>query len=338
VRRRRPQAPAFEPAGAVTGIGSLPFVDPAEAVAFVARHCPEVPFLPEPPLRQLTDGALAQVLDGWGRSAAGEVALAEEDLPRFVGGLRSSPPDLAGWVGEAFARLDLALSRGDLPVARAVKVQLTGPITLSWLVKVDAEPASLRPSLVATLAERVCRQAAWAVRSLDGHGIPVLVVLDEPALGLVGGADECSWWPVHVLSQVCEVIREEGGLAGVHCCTSADPAVAAATGADLLSFDARGSLGRQPSLASHWRAGRSTAFGLVASNDDEGVAGERFGEWLGWCPPDDLASAARRTLVTATCGLGLLDAEQACRSFRTAQAVGDLVSAVASGATVDGSG
>ncbi len=40
----------FVPRGAVTGIGSLPFTNPAEAVAFVETHSPELPFCPQPPV------------------------------------------------------------------------------------------------------------------------------------------------------------------------------------------------------------------------------------------------------------------------------------------------
>jgi hypothetical protein len=37
----------FVPAGAFTGIGSLPFTDPQEAVSFVAERSPGIPFWPQ---------------------------------------------------------------------------------------------------------------------------------------------------------------------------------------------------------------------------------------------------------------------------------------------------
>ena len=37
--------------GCVTGVGSLPFTDADEAVEFVAKYSPELPFWPQLPLR-----------------------------------------------------------------------------------------------------------------------------------------------------------------------------------------------------------------------------------------------------------------------------------------------
>ncbi len=49
-------------AGAVTGIGSLPFTSPAEAVQAVAEHCPEVPFWPQLPQLSVEEGVIGQGL------------------------------------------------------------------------------------------------------------------------------------------------------------------------------------------------------------------------------------------------------------------------------------
>ena len=46
--------------GCVTGVGSLPFIDPDEAVAFVAEHCPQLPFWPQLPRRTAGEGVIGQ--------------------------------------------------------------------------------------------------------------------------------------------------------------------------------------------------------------------------------------------------------------------------------------
>ena len=48
------------PAGAVTGIGSLPHQDADQAVRFVARHCPAMPFWPQLPQRAVGEQMIAQ--------------------------------------------------------------------------------------------------------------------------------------------------------------------------------------------------------------------------------------------------------------------------------------
>lgn len=73
-----PPTPAFEPSGAVTGIGSLPLLDPGEAVSFVAEHAPEVPFWPQLPQRQPAEGTVEQ-----GLAAVGDLLEPRPDGPGY---------------------------------------------------------------------------------------------------------------------------------------------------------------------------------------------------------------------------------------------------------------
>ena len=57
----RTRIPELVPAGAVTGIGSLPIADPGEAVDFVVSSSPRLPFCPQPRLVHLAEDTLAQL-------------------------------------------------------------------------------------------------------------------------------------------------------------------------------------------------------------------------------------------------------------------------------------
>src|SRR5271168_3607894 len=52
----------FAPAGAVTGIGSLPLTSVASAIQSVAEFSPEVPFWPQLPQLSLSESAIGQGL------------------------------------------------------------------------------------------------------------------------------------------------------------------------------------------------------------------------------------------------------------------------------------
>lgn len=147
------------PAGALTGIGSLPIVNPSEAIDFVAAYCPRLPFCPQPTSLDLVDGTLAQI---------GDVS---RDLESTV------------------RRFAEAAHNGAFPQAIALKTQLTGPITLSGLLSVR-EHGPTSADLLAALAERIAECASWQVENLRTIGLPVLVYVDEPALVLVASSDE----------------------------------------------------------------------------------------------------------------------------------------------------
>ncbi|CAN5252770.1 hypothetical protein BH23ACT9_BH23ACT9_22510 [soil metagenome] len=271
-------------AGAVTGVGSLPHTDPDRAVAFVAQHAAEVPFWPQLPRRGPGEGMVAQAL------------LAPQALLDGAAALRP------------FLR---ALQQGRFSAARAVKGQVCGPITLAHAV--GGHPLGEGgPDHVA----QVAAQAVWQVRALGANGLPVIVVVDEPALGSA---------PVTVaelagLGRVLAAIRSAGAVAGLHTCATG-PLVLPSPRPDLLSLDLHGAgVAGHPAL---WGGGGLVAAGLVPTTGDPlpsvDVLVDRLAAAIGTTDPADAAS---RTLVTATCGLAGLDEAEAADRFALAAAVG----------------
>jgi hypothetical protein len=123
-------------AGTVTGIGSLPFTSPVEAVRVVAQLCPETPFWPQLP--QLSDcetvigqglSVLADLVeprfDGYGYQVRpGRIDAVIEALHNSTG--RLTPASSAG-----FPVFEESMRQGMFPSALAVKGQIEGPITLA---------------------------------------------------------------------------------------------------------------------------------------------------------------------------------------------------------------
>jgi hypothetical protein len=161
------------PALATTGVGSLPFAVPADAVAHVLGAY-ELPFCPQLPL---LDG---DMVHAW----------------RAGGGEREPP---AAW--DAFTAA-LAHVR---PVHGIVKLQVTGPATLAAELGAP-EDEGLAREIATSLAVDVAGQ----VRRLGELGLEAVLLVDEPGLGSrdVGDVYDplrrtgAAAWGVHVCGPV----------------------------------------------------------------------------------------------------------------------------------------
>jgi hypothetical protein len=289
------------PEGAVTGIGSLPLVDPVEAIGFVAEACPVLPFCPQPPGNLL------------------EVTLAEQ----------FGPEDKAGATA---ALLVDAVHRGAFPAAKALKTQLTGPITLAGLLGARRGD-EFTAAFLATLASEVALKAAAQVRVLAKAGLPVLVYVDEPALVIVEPTQAEAMFAL--VSGVLSSIRSAGGRAGVHCCASLAPGLPGRLGSEIVSYDATPDfVPGPPDLDVLGDAERLVSFGLVGVSGPSQGTGPAFSRWLAAASSvADPRELARRTIVTPSCGLGRSTMAEAEHAFRASAEVCALVASVARGDT-----
>jgi hypothetical protein len=293
----------FVPTGAVTGIGSLPIHDPAQAVEFVATYCPSVPFCPQPPSGDLTGITLAQLSGPEG----------DEDT--------------------ALGLLVDAARQGAFPDALAFKTQLTGPITLASLLKVERGDA-LSPAMLEALASVLARRAVQHVEILRQIGRPVLVFVDEPALAMVDPME--APFARNLLGTICDAVRAAGALAGVHCCAIAHPGDLREVAADVLSFDATSHLVPDGTDAEAIEdIHRLIAFGLVGVTAPFARPDLAFSRWLmAAAQTTDAPSLARRTMITTSCGLGSSTLGEAEDAFRAAADAASLVAAVALDASI----
>lgn len=232
------------PAGAVTGIGSLPGTDPVEAVRLVFGELPDLPHLPELPAR----GAGADLI---GRGASLLVDLPVEIVPsgwRFAShpgrDLRRAR-DLLAWDLDALE----AQAEG---YTGAVKVQAAGPWTLAANLELPSGHRVVRDhgatrELAQSLAEGLREHVAEVARRLPQARL--VVQLDEPSLPsvLAGTVPTPSGWgtvravdvPVvqHTLQDVLSVAPEGGRV--VHCCAADLPIpLLRNAGADAIAVDA----------------------------------------------------------------------------------------------------
>ncbi|MDW8214972.1 MAG: hypothetical protein RMJ55_15555 [Roseiflexaceae bacterium] len=191
------------------------------------------------------------------------------------------------------------------------------------------------PTALEAIGGYIQRLAIWQIERLVRWRTPVLIVIDEPYLALLPDRD-ATGEALRALQSVVRGIQATGALVGVHCCASlpdgAPPvALLCRTGADVVSFDAY----QQAALCcagaevrAFVRNGGLLAFGLVPTLHD--LADVRSADLLtNWiiatAGGNEEVDMARHTLVTATCGLGLMPVSMVQPSFRLAREVAGLI-------------
>ncbi|MCX6047418.1 MAG: hypothetical protein NT075_20120 [Chloroflexi bacterium] len=308
--------------GHVTGIGSLPHLDPEAAVRFVAEFSPKIPFWPQLPQRLPQDDMLLQMLapltDLLTVRGFGKMELHPLQLPIFLGQLRSVAAGLDPQRTAGFFAFERACAGGAFADAHVLKGQIYGPLTLARCLYVNQRPLSKLPGLYAALTDYLGRLAVWQIERLRRFGKPVLLFVDEPALALERPDSPAL---AHV-RQLLQTIQAAGAANGIHCCAAAHPATLVKVAPDIISFDAHQHLEgflRHPSIQHFVATGGGLALGLIPTLADlRGLApDDLFARWVGAAVGGDynLDQLAAQSLITATCGLGLLTETTAATAF-----------------------
>lgn len=303
------------PAGAATGITSLPHSDPHEAAEFVLSTLPELPFIPTRPRVLPAERMLAQVAH-----AVRGIRIAEdgslEVQPGRVDPAAAIVPDLSH---PAFTSL-----RAFCEVARGregwVKWQMAGPLTLA-LALVERGLPQATAFDAAIRASRLTLRAVYRYVAEHLPGCRQVVFVDEPAF--VKALEVGFPVPLDVsldMTSGALAAIEVVGPAGLHCCTTTDVAALIAAGPQVLSIpvgphvvEAAGTLAR------FLEAGGWVAWGAVPTNAPIGASSDRYWRELSavWCElvqhGCDAARLRRQALITPACGLGDHDAEVAER-------------------------
>jgi hypothetical protein len=338
----------FVASGAVTGIGSLPLTSATSAIHSVAKFSPEVPFWPQ--LLQLSEresivgqglGIVENLIEprdeGYGyRVKEGQLDSVLEIFHRSNGELTTANASGFG----AFAE---AVSSGLFSSAIALKGQFEGPITLSAYLFHKGRPFLADPTLFAAIAFHVSQVIGWQIDRLQSAGLPVLLFVDEPALCLDAPVSNAvsEEKRLNALAATLEVVRSRRAYAGLHCCAALPFERMCRVQPDIISFDAHEGLN---SFFSDWHAldfiqqGGTVAYGLVPTRPGVNAI-DSASIFLRWLKAASLAGDPQKfaqcAMVTATCGLGLLDASAVAESFGVAHSVSKLIRSLAGSPELD---
>ncbi|MEU7752153.1 methionine synthase [Micromonospora sp. NPDC049101] len=230
------------PAGAATGIGSLPGTDIGEAQRVVLGELPELPHLPELPAR----GPGADLI---GRSAG---LLVELPVEVYAGRWRVAPRpgrDLRRAADLMERDLDQLAEQAE-EYDGPIKVQAAGPLTLAASLELPIggrllrDPGAVR-DLTGSLAEGLRAHVAAVARRLPRAS--VLLQLDEPSLPTVlagrvptesGLGAYRAVESVDAAALLREVVDAVGVPTLVHCCAPDVPLeLIRSTGAVAVALD-----------------------------------------------------------------------------------------------------
>lgn len=298
--------------GTPTAVGSLPFVDADEAVAFVLDALPELPAAPTLPRRDPREGMIAQA--AWG--IAGVTVRPDGTIEVAPGALDPEAPVGDPLLeGAPFATLRAFLTAIE-DRAEPVKVQATGPVTLATaLVRAGAAPG-----LACAVAVAAVRARARAVVDAVTAAAPeatIVAFLDEPAL--VGGSPAELADPETVIDLVSGALAvwEPRAVTGVHVCGPSDWRAVLQAGPRILSAPVGADLGPSATaLATFLERDGWIAWGAVPTDRPLGESASHWWRDLSaqWCSlvqaGCDPVRIRRQALVTPACGLALHDTAQ----------------------------
>jgi methionine synthase II (cobalamin-independent) len=309
---------------AVTGMGSMPGTDSAEAARIVAGEL-DIPHLVELPARGPGGDMLGRTL-ALVSSATGEFAA--ETTPdgwrlagaRAGGDLGRQMRRGVSWLAEDVDRMELELAG----FTGRVKVQVAGPWTLAAGVEAVrgtrlVADAGACADLAAALAEALADHVAMIGRRLPGA--QVVVQVDEPTLPIVlaghirtpsgRGALRVPEAPELVsglATVVVAAVRAGASVTVAHCCARDVPfdlLRRAGFGAVAVDTQLVGQAADE-ALGAWWDGGGVVVLGEVPSLDDprltpEALARRVAGRWnrIGF----GIADVGERTWLSPACGL-----------------------------------
>ena len=329
---------------AATGIGSVPFTEPQEALSLILQNMPELPYWPqmvrlgyrEDMVAQAAGGLPGLKIDLEARTvrvdpeASRDEALAgfyEAVLAEDATAFAMAPEEARGF----FALLKAAAAGGE--GVRFLKGQIAGPVTFAGIVKdPEGKPILYDRELTQAVCQGLARKAAWQARQFRELGKHPVIFFDEPFLTGFGSA----YLPIsreevtEILTQTLEATREAGPVTlGIHCCGNTDWSLLLDIPIDVLSFDSYGYFDSlrlyEKSLARFLDRDGVLAWGLVPTGDDlkaetTETLWTRFQEQVEQLAADHrkrVSEILSQSILTPACGMGYLTPELARRAFAT---------------------
>jgi len=321
--------------GLATGIGSLPHTDAAKAVELVLKYCPQLPFWPQLPRRDMREGMVAQFSEGLpclklaGQGVVFNAENKENQLEKFyekvIGGelenFKISPDYASGLY--AFCE---ELNKAGLKNIKALKCHITGPLTFAAAIKNEEGKALLHDEVfMQAVIKGLAMKALWQIKFFKKFGKKIIIFIDEPYLACLGSG----YTPVNkegvakILNELTQEIKSEDVLIGVHCCGNTDWTVFTDTeGIDIINFDAFGYLDKlllyADDLKKFFGRGGMLCWGIVPTQEFSGK--EKVKDLIAKIKEGVCALAKKGIeekvaraglLLSPACGLGTLEPAKA---------------------------
>lgn len=335
--------------GLATGIGSLPHKDAQAALDLVFQCCPQMPFWPQLPKRDVREGMVAQFTENLPCLKAGAEGLffnpenKETELENFYEQIINNNIEhfrISGDFAEGLYAFKERLSGRDTAGIKRLKCHITGPFTFAASIKDDKGAMLLHdPVFMQAIIKGLSMKALWQIEFLKGFGKKIIVFVDEPFLGCFGSA----YTPlsredaISGLKELSEPIKSEGALVGVHCCGNTDWSIFTDTqGIDIINFDTFSFLERfllyADDLKGFLKRGGMICWGIVPTQE---FSGQETADLLLKKINSGIDAFVKKgldrglllenLLISPACGLGAIDALKAEKILKILSEVSFLI-------------
>jgi hypothetical protein len=322
-----------------TGIGSVPFKEPSAALPLIFDNFKQIPFWPQLPKRSFLESMYAQyseglpglVIDDARKTIHIDTAAAIREMEgvytKYLEGdieyFKISKDHAEG----LYAFLDEFGSRAkDI---KCVKGHITGPISFALTVTNENKQSIMYDrDTFEVLTKVLCMKVRWQIRQLKKLFPAVIIFIDEPYLVSIGS----SFVNINIedafskLDEVIEAIKEEGALAGLHCCGNTDWPLLLKRDLDILNFDAyaftKELLLYGADLKAFLERGSTIAWGIAPSseaiyNESAESLIKKLSEGLKSLVGKGIPAEKISSIVTPSCGVGTLNDAAARKIFET---------------------
>jgi len=238
--------------GLATGIGSLPYKDPDQALDLIFQYTPQIPFWPQLPRRDIREGMVAQFSenlpylkvdpDGLTFSA---LQARERDLEIFYERIIANDIDYFK-ISEVFAaglhKFYQRLEKERLENVEFIKCQVTGPFTFAASIKDEGGVPLLHDAVfMQVVLKGLAMKALWQIEFFKKFGKSIILFIDEPYLSGFGSA----YTPINrddavaSLKEFTQSVKRDNVLLGMHCCGNTDWSIFTdIEQIDIINFDA----------------------------------------------------------------------------------------------------
>lgn len=259
-----------------TIIGSMPHRDAGRAVAVVNKYLKDIPAWPQLPNRAYVENMYTQYSQGFpgivvteNKTYVNRAQDLTKPLERFYTDYLANDFSRYTVTEEYAAGLKKFLSLGNLS-SRAVKGQITGPVTWGMTITDETGKAIIYDETFADLVPKFLRlKASWMEQKLKKLNKNTIIFLDEPYMSAFGSVG-MQLSREQVISLLDEILAGISGIKGIHCCGNTDWSIILKTKIDIVNFDAydyAGSLALYPAeVKKLLDRGGAVAWGIIPTD------------------------------------------------------------------------
>ncbi len=330
-------------------IGSLPYDNPQKAIAIVQNYFSEIPFWPQLAKVSKNEDMSFQFLEGMPSFFMPEDADFRfdteneqffNDVEEFLSDYENIIKNKDYKLLEKF-RISENFSSTFKPFLEFIKKnhckyakgQITGPFTLTAALTDKKGQSAIYDDTLRELTVKILSlKALWQITEIKKAGATPIIFIDEPTLTQLGASSYLTISRKEVipmLKEISDIIQNNGGICGIHCCGKCDWTVPIDAGINIISLDAY-SYAQNLSLfheniKTFLEKGGKIAWGITPTKDKKAlenanldILDEKFKKAVNYLTKKGINEKLimDNSFITPTCGAGSLSDELAEKAMK----------------------